>query len=382
MELKQLLEELYSLGSKERINPNINNIKNVLLELSNPQFSFETIHITGTNGKGTTSALIYDILKTKYKVGLYTSPHLINFNERIRVNDKLILDKEIIKIYLFLKPFIKKYNLTFFEVTTIIAFIHFQNKKVDIAVIEVGMGGKWDATNVVDSLISIITRIDIDHSNYLGSQENIVKEKSGIIKENKTTITLANNVFLEIIKDKCIEMNNKLILVDDFNYDVIFKENTALALRTIDEIENKFPIDKSLINKIISNFEFPGRFHFLKKNILLDGAHNLNGIKFLIKNLKNYVSEFEKVVVVFGCSKDKPYKNMIKELSSIADEFVFLEGDYWKSQNVDKLIEVGKNYTSSILYSTKKIKSLCNDKKVLYVITGSLYLLGEIYCQF
>ena len=199
MDYKKVLEELYSLDIKKWA-LGLERIESLLKKLGNPEKNLKCIHVAGTNGKGSVCAMLHSVLMDAgYKVGLYTSPHLKKFNERIRINNALISDKDIVKYYLKVKKQVT--NQSFFEITTAMAFLYFRGKNIDFVVLEVGLGGRLDATNVVTPLVSIITNIGLEHTEFLGNTlEKIAYEKAGIIKKNIPTITAAEGIALATIK--------------------------------------------------------------------------------------------------------------------------------------------------------------------------------------
>jgi len=248
------IEFLYKLKSSKGIEfgpDRIKRIKKILALLGDPQKSFKVIHITGTNGKGSTSAMISSILEAAgFRVGLYTSPHLIEFRERILVNKNKISEADVVRIFEKIKPFIS--NETFFEVVTLIALKYFQEKKVDFAVLEVGMGGRLDATNVVNPLVSVITNVSLEHTEFLGNTiDKIAREKAGIIKEKSVLVTAAKekkiiNLFTEICKKK----NTKIFRVGKdvkfkrLKYDLHSQEFMYFGIQNNKEKQDKKQQDK------------------------------------------------------------------------------------------------------------------------------------------
>jgi dihydrofolate synthase / folylpolyglutamate synthase len=211
---KEILDKLFSL-QRFGIKPGLERTRDVLAERDNPHHDFPCIHVAGTNGKGTVCSIIASVLQESgHKVGLYTSPHLVDFNERIRINGEMISDEDLINLAESYLPFSEKYGATFFEITTAMAFEYFAKQKVDIAVLETGLGGRFDSTNVVIPLVSVITRIDYDHSEYLGDTiEEIATEKAGIIKQGVPVVLSENSPeVVEVITSVAKKKNSGLII--------------------------------------------------------------------------------------------------------------------------------------------------------------------------
>ena len=280
-----------------------------LLEfLKNPQNNLRIIHIAGTNGKGSTASIIYSILKQHgYKVGLYTSPHLISFNERIRINGIPISDQEILSFMIRMRPAIKNIKSTFFEVTTAMALDHFNQHQVDVAVIETGLGGRLDSTNVVNPALTIMTPISRDHVDILGNTiEEIANEKAGIIKHDVTLITSRQKQsVLEVLKNKAQKKNAHINMSDEPSNVELTSNGTSFEL-----FEQKFHIsligayqannaalaitsslqfDKTITHKTIfsalKSVSWPGRLQPVSDGIYYDVAHNSHGIKSLFNTL-------------------------------------------------------------------------------------------------
>lgn len=358
----------------------LDRIRALLAKLDDPQDSLKCIHVAGTNGKGSVCAMMDFILRERgFKTGRFTSPHLKSFNERIRVNNRLISNKDIGRLLKKIMPFVT--NQTYFEVATALAFLYFKEKKVDFAVLEVGLGGRLDATNVVKPTISIITNVSYDHFYYLGNTlEKIAREKAGIIKNKIPVITGAEGAALKVIKKTAKQKNSKLILVKNeykgkINLDGNFqKENAAIAVRALNELNI---INNKDIKKGLKKVKWPGRFEF-RNGILFDCAHNLAGTLNLVEELRNV--KYRKLILVFGVMKDKDYSGMIKKLMPLADYVVLTK------PKIDRALDpksIAKKINNSfvIIEESKKAlkfaKSIAG-KKDLILVTGSIFLVGEV----
>jgi len=381
MDTNKVLKELYSLN-EWKFKLGLKNMKLLLKKLGNPQKELKIIHVAGTNGKGSVCAMLTSILKkANYKVGMYTSPHLKIFNERITINNKQISSKDIVKYYLKVKKCSSKNS--FFELTTAMMFLYFKEKNVDIAVIETGMGGRLDSTNVIKPLVSIIINIALEHKKFLGnSLKKIAYEKAGIIKNKTPIITCARGTALETIKKVAKEKNAPLFFIGKVirkkelslkgNYQ---QKNAAIASLAIN-ILNKYSINisKKQIDKGLKNTKWPGRFQ-LKNNILYDIAHNPPGFKILFSELKNL--KYNKLIAVLGFSADKDIKSISKTIK--ADKIILTQADNERSAKVDKVKKyfnkciIIKNSKTALNYAKKTAK-----KDDLILVAGSIYMVGEL----
>ena len=400
------------------IKPGLKRIKEVLKRLGNPHQNFVTVHIAGTNGKGSTSAILSEILSQHgLKVGLYTSPHLFRINERFKVNGKEIEDYKLNEYLKRIKLELKDYPATYFEITTALAFLYFFEEKVDIAVIECGLGGRLDATNVIKPEVSIITSIGWDHTKYLGNTlEKIALEKAGIMK--KETPCVLGSVSENLIpifqkkeallnaplyvwgRDFSIELNKK----GNWNYkgDFSFKDlklnlkglyqgnNLSCALKALEILEKKrfLKISEEKLKIALAKVKMPGRYETLKikdKTILIDTAHNLDG--FIALKASLIKDNFKGFLLVLGITNDdgeKPFGKMLEILIPLAREvylcqfnsprkIVTLED--WKlalknlQLNLDK-VKLIENCQKAVKMSLES-----NEKNIL--VTGSIYFVGE-----
>lgn len=410
---KELYEYLYGL-EKFGILLGLDNIRIILSLLENPEKSFPSIHIVGTNGKGSTAAFLTSILsKAGYKVGKYTSPHLVDFSERITINDNKIKEKDITRIAFEIKDIIassqyKDKPYTFFEVTTALAFKYFSEKQIDIAVIEAGLGGRLDATNVLTPIVTVITNIGIEHKDFLGDTiELITKEKAAVIKDSVPVVTCANETALEIIDDIANNHKTKAFAINrDFFYkstsltkfkycgikndlyDLRLKnlvgvnqfENASLALAAVEVlIEKGYKISKQAISYGIENATWEGRFEYIRKKppFIIDGAHNPHGVQSLIKNLQTFHPDV-KFIFILNVLKDKDIEEMVKTLEPYAEKFLLVPNKNERSHTEQEYKKLYGNRENFGFY--KDISSAVEDVLTCskpVVFTGSLYGIGE-----
>lgn len=401
MEMEKLLDELYAY-SFFGIKLGLDNIKALCNYFGNPEKKYKIIHITGTNGKGSTSTIVETgLLEAGYRVGKYTSPHILKFNERIRANGKDVSDEDIVRIYEKLKKAVEELGIkpTFFEITTAMMFLYFEEKKVDYAVLEVGMGGRFDATNVADGDISIITNVSLDHMEYLGKTiYDISLEKAGIIKNKSVVIVGDKNLeFLRALNTKNKDMINVLEKYPDVKYNLDFKnfiteiiigENVyKLSLFGDYQVKNflcayealkLLGLKEDIIKKAVQNVKWQCRFEIFSKNPLtiLEGAHNIDGINNLKKIL---IHEYKKedVVMIVSILKDKKVKEMLEVCESMSEN-IFLTSleDNHRGLSGDKLFEyTDKDKTIfKIENDIKKAyeKAIKLNKKII-LVCGSFY---------
>ncbi len=409
---QESINYLYKL-QKYGIKFGLSSTKNLLKSFGNPHISQNYIHIAGTNGKGSVANFITSILvQAGYKVGLYTSPHLVRFTERIQINFDEIAKEEVVNLVKELKKaIVPSEPPTFFEAVTAMALTYFSRKNVDLAVIEVGMGGRLDATNIIIPLVSIITNVSFDHQQFLGNTlKEIAFEKAGIIKEKVPTITGVNDKeAIELIKRICKEKNSKLfILHKDFSFEKQkngFKykgilgdiedlhvsligdhqyENASLALAAVELlIEKGWNIRPVHIYKGLKDVKWPGRLQIISKNpiVIVDGAHNPEAIKRLKETVLNNFN-YKRLILVLGIMEDKDISSMLEEILEIADHVIFSAPQYTRSANPIKLMELSKKkplkkeIITPLSSAIKKALSVAN-REDLVLICGSLFTVGE-----
>ena len=295
--------------------------------LNNPEKKFKSVHIAGTNGKGSTSHMLASILQEAgYKVGLYTSPHLKDFRERIKINGKEIKKSEVVNFIKKYKQFLEDNQLSFFEMTVGMAFDYFAKQQVDIAIIEVGMGGRLDSTNIIIPEVSVITNIGLDHTQFLGETlPEIAFEKAGIIKENVPVIIGENQpevleVFQKIAKPKNSDLSVASDLINEyFTSDLLGSyqiQNIKTVVQTVRILrEKKIKISeenlKNGLKNVIKNTHFMGRWQQLRKQpkVICDTGHNKDGLKYVLAQLK--LEKFDKLHFVFGVVNDKKLEEIL-----------------------------------------------------------------------
>lgn len=353
--------------------------------LGNPQDKLNCIHVAGTNGKGSVCAILSSILICAgQKVGLYTSPHIFKYTERIQICGKPITDDDFVKYVFEISDLADKNNidLTEFEVLTAVMFKYFYDNGVDVVVLETGLGGRFDATNIIKrNLCSIITHVDLDHTERLGNTiDEIASEKAGIIKPNCPCIVFEGR---EVYRDVTDELGSLLLMVAPFapTTELALKgsyqqENLSLALAAIEEVFPELP--QSVIDEGLSRVKHPCRFQYIEdKNLIIDGAHNPNGINSLSQSLDMYYPNTNRRFI-FGCLKNKDYTKMVQSLFMQGDEIYFY---HFKHQNSCPVQELQKVCPFESKELTPNTQIDFNDGH-LNIICGSFYMISELAQRF
>jgi len=408
--------KIYELFNRKEfvIKVGLDRIKEALKVLNNPEKSFKSVLISGTNGKGSVSAFLESLLRHHgLKVGLYTSPHLVRENERFQINRAEIEDELLDRYIKKVEPLINRFSLSYFETTTIIAFLYFQEKNVDIAVLEVGLGGRWDATNVVYPELSIITNVSFDHTHILGDTlEKIAFEKLGIARrdrplvvgrEQKEILTQAEQQGIKEVyyqpKDfyHIYRHINNLTEIDFyfplFNTEIkglktkmLGKrqgENLSTALSSFLILSKKLGIqpEEKKIREAVFNTKWKGRMEVISQNPLtiIDGSHNLEAIEKTLKEIKTIFPD-KKIFIIYSSMEDKDWKKYIQLLKRETEELIFVETSNDRSLKSEKLkqhfpnIKTFKTFPNAYNYTLSKIDKNNN----LILILGSLYFIGDV----
>ncbi len=392
----------------------LSTIRKILAGLNDPQDTFACIHVAGTNGKGSVASSLASILyRSGYKTGLYTSPHLVRFNERIQVNNRPITNEKVVASYSAVKDaHFGKRNPTFFEFTTAMALFEFAAQKVDWAVIETGMGGRLDATNIINPALSIITNISLEHREYLGSTlSQIAVEKAGIVKKRIPLVTgIRQKGALAAVKRIAAEKKAPLFRIGaDFkvrrNQEQAFSyygirnvwhdlqtalpgsyqvDNAALVLAACELIDkNNAAITLNNIQKGLSKNHWPGRLEIVSDNpsIILDGAHNLAAARNLAKFLSTNLAGRD-ITLVVGILDDKPYKAMLKSLLDPVNRVILTRAKIDRALDPRKLYEAAKNLKPDVAIIPDVAQAIkdaveTTPRNGAICIAGSLYVVGE-----
>ena len=403
MNYKEATEFLFnSLPMYQRIGKiaykkDIGNIKIACEEFNQPQKNFKSIHVGGTNGKGSVSHMLASVLQEKkLKVGLYTSPHLKDFRERIKINGKPISKEKVVEFVKNNFDFFKKNKLSFFEMTVLLSFLHFSNEKVDIAIIEVGLGGRLDSTNIINPILSVITNISLEHTNLLGNSiEKIAQEKGGIIKRNTPIIIgrknkISDSVFNKIAsekKSKIFFSDKKNNYTTDLNGDFQI-ENISTAEKTFqvlneEKILNISPIEISKgLNRVIKNTGLRGRFEItsLKPKTIFDIGHNIDAINKIINQINEL--SYENLHVVIGFVNDKNLEKILNLLPKNA-YYYFCKPDIPRGLCEKELLKMSQKFSlngncfNSSSVAFEKANEKANENDIIFV-GGSTFLVAEL----
>jgi dihydrofolate synthase/folylpolyglutamate synthase len=427
--LNEIAAALNKRWPENQIEPSLDRILALVDALGSPHLTYPTIHIAGTNGKTSTARMIDQLLANLgYRVGRYTSPHLESFTERISIKGEPISDLEMIKtyedihLYLDLIDSRQPHPISYFEALTAMAFVAFAEHPVDIAVIEAGMGGQWDATNVISSQVSVMTPIGLDHMEYLGNTvEAIAQTKAGIFKPESNVVLAAQSAQVAKIllaqvakvsaqpfrqgvefslKNRALAVGGQLLSIQGVHgdYDEIFLplygdhqgNNAAIALAAV-EVFAGVKLDTELVQDAFSKVSSPGRCEIVYKDptVIIDAAHNPHGVS-AIANTLNTEFDFELVVGVVAVLADKDVAGILKNLATTLDYLVITENGSNRAMNKDELAKIASQYfkaeqveiigdmNSAITYAIEKVAlfNQVNDGVAAVVITGSVATAG------
>lgn len=379
------------------------------LELGNPQNDYKVIHIAGTNGKGSVASYITTVLMKKYSVGRFTSPYIIKFNERISINlemiDDIVLLQYINFIYDYNESFYKNHQerLSFFELITLISMLYFRDQQVDYVVLEVGVGGLLDSTNVVKSALALITNIGFDHMQTLGhSLSEIAANKLGIVKDGTPLITTVDESLKAQFKAHAESVSSEITFIDEKDFKMTSLEpiefkyefhryqlslgglhqvkNAVLAIKAINFIDPKMPLQQ--IKEGIKETVWPGRFETVsdKPLVIIDGAHNTHGMKALLNSI-DAIYKDKKKHFIFCAMADKETKQMLDMISAVADSVTLTHFDYKRVSSLETLVnETTCQYRYAYNDAQEAIEKTMAGKGIddVIIITGSLYFISQI----
>lgn len=380
--------------------PGLDNIKKLCDHLGNPHRNLKFIHVAGTNGKGSACSMLASILKEAgYKVGLFTSPHLVDFSERIRINGETIAHEEVVDFVAKHKSFFDTCGSSFFEWSLALALDHFKQHKVDIVVLETGLGGRLDATNIVTPLLSVITSISIDHTQYLGTTiHEIAKEKAGIIKSEVPVITTISNPVdaLEVINQVADEKDCPIYLAvadDEYpsdlrgGYQQINKGVVLKCIEALDELEftvSEKAFEKGFLN-VRKNSGLRGRWELLQEHpkVIADIGHNAEGVSEVVKQLEN--EDYTALRVVWGMVEDKEIGKVVEMLPKDATYYLAAP-NIKRAMPVEKLAQEFEGKLSYRTFSNVRQAYeealTCSHSDDLILVGGSNFVVAEIISDF
>jgi len=411
-EYSSVLSSLYALEAAKGMDFKLERVALTLRNLGDPQRRFRSVHIAGTNGKGSVAAMVHSMFsKGGYRVGLYTSPHLVEFRERIRVGTALVSEQEVVDYACVIHgaATVHGIQLTFFELTTVMAFLHFARANVDLAVIEVGLGGRLDATNVIEPEVSVITSISRDHEEYLGdSLTSIAAEKAGILKPGVPAIvgklpTDAMQVIAGVARERGVLLRR---LGADFGmsgrtaltyagartiHDLCIGlkgdhqvENAAVAVATAESLGAVLPLSAEAIREGLRDVCWPGRLEVVGQNpmIVLDGAHNEAGAEALVRELPELVGG-RPIYLLFGVMRDKRWRSMVEQIAPLVEGVVVVRVAAERAEETGALAasfactrRVWEAATPEA--GLRQVVRLAGAQGAV-VVAGSLFLVGAVY---
>ncbi len=422
MQYEDALSWIHGIG-RFGMNPGLERIKALLGLLGEPQKKLKCLHIGGTNGKGSTAAFAASMLEAAgYRVGLYTSPYLIQFTNRMSINGQDIAEERLVELVKRVKPMVERIaknpdlgQPTEFEVVTAIAFTYFAEEFPDIVVVEVGLGGRLDATNVIQPMVTALASISLEHTQVLGDTvEKIALEKAGIIKEGSEVVTQAAGEALAVIRKTCSSKNVSLFELhkdfrvekisgnlkgQTFNYYGLFSnflnlqisllgdyqaDNAGLALAAIELLGKKgFQLPEEALRKGLAATTWPGRLEIVRHTplVLLDGAHNLEAFKGLQRNIRSF--SYKRLILVIGLLDDKAAELILQEIIPVSDLVIITTPNSPRAADPHVLHSITSKLTSVPIFVQEKIPDAIElalslaEEKDLVLISGSLYLISD-----
>jgi dihydrofolate synthase/folylpolyglutamate synthase len=411
---RRTLGELYALDAARGIDLKLDRVRHALDLLGSPERRYATVHIAGTNGKGSTAAMLDAVLqRAGYRVGLYTSPHLVDFTERIRIDGQLLAEDEVVDRVPMLRALLSRdgVDLTFFELVTVLAFDAFARHAVEIAVLEVGLGGRLDATNVTRPLATAVTGIDYDHEEYLGTTlAGIAAEKAGIMKPGvpvvigavdreigerllahaaaagapadlvgRDVVVVERDLWFDIVTPTRRWSDLRLGLAGRFQ-----RRNAAVVVTVLERMAASYPVDEGALRSGLATVRWPGRFERVLDSplVVLDGAHNPAGAKTLRAEMEPLLHG-RRVRLVFGVMRDKSWRDMWAALQPIVGEVVVTAPELPRALETDVL--------AAHLAADVPVRAVCAPCEAMacaldgagpkdaILVTGSLFLVGGVY---
>ena len=425
MAFQDTIQYLYSL-QQQGIKFGLANSAVLMERMGNPHLRFPSLHIAGTNGKGSTAAFLDSMLREAgYRVGLYTSPHLVSFTERIRVNGVPVLEDRVVALADRVRERYQglaatdgegAFSPTFFEVTTAMAFTHFAEEGIDVAVVETGMGGRLDSTNVITPLVSVVTNIDLEHTEFLGSTlEAVAREKAGIIKQGIPVVTgVVQPDVRALFRSEAERSSSPFYSMPEhfgssqvlrgqpprFDYRGIAVRypglslgllgahqvaNACLAIAAVELVGAAgFPVPEKAVRSGLAAAVWPGRLErvAVSPDIYIDGAHNPASASVLAEALKEMKGSYRRVIMVLGVLRDKDHRGIIEQLVPLADQVVVTKPDYVRALDVSSLdgevarLSPDRLRMEGLEAAIAKARTIARQDDLI-VITGSLYTVGE-----
>ena len=365
-----------------------------------PQKKLRFIHVAGTNGKGSTCAMLESIYRAAgLRVGLFTSPHLVSFRERIQVNRQLVPENKLIRLVEEIQPLLKVFSAdhhpTMFEVVTVLALKFFAEQKCDLVIWETGLGGRLDATNIVTPLASVITNIGLDHQQWLGDTlEKIAAEKAGIIKPGVPVVTATAEPSAFVVIEKIAEQKKAPLTriadcglkISDSEFSLLGdhqKLNAALAVATVEVLQKQIPVMENQIRDGLRKVDWPGRLQLIQKpngqKILLDGAHNLEGAE-VLRAAVGKIFKQDPPVIIFGALADKNWPAICRTLAPLATKIFTVSVASARTADAHELAATfASAHPAATVVTCDNLQHALNINKdeAFVVVTGSLYLVGE-----